>query len=67
MPDVDVIRVSLAAAVQFIVSLEMRENLVSPKICDIPPLDISLCPTPPKGFGGDYQVCYSPEVWPLPT
>jgi hypothetical protein len=62
--DVDVIRVSLAVAVQFIVSLEVREELAIPKSKDELPLDTSLCPyPPPKGFEENGQVCYSPEAW----
>ena len=62
--DVDVIRVSLAVAVQFIVSLEVREELAIPKSKDELPLDTSLCPYPPrKGFEENDQACYSPEAW----
>jgi hypothetical protein len=62
--DVDVIRVSLAVAVQFIVSLEVREELAIPKSKDELPLDTSLCPyPPPKGFEENGQVCNSPEAW----
>ncbi|KAF2187981.1 hypothetical protein K469DRAFT_704263 [Zopfia rhizophila CBS 207.26] len=62
--EVDVVRVSLAAAVQFIVSLEVREDLAIPKTKDKLPLDTSLCPfPPPKGFEENNQVCHSPEAW----
>lgn len=61
--DVDVLRVSLAVAVQFIVSLALREELAIPKSKDELPLDTSLSPYPPKGFEGNRQVCHSPEAW----
>jgi hypothetical protein len=62
--DIDVVRVSLATAVQFIVSLEVREKLAIPETKDESPLDTSLCPyPPPKGFEENDQVCYSPEAW----
>ena len=61
--DIDVVRVSLAAAVQFIVSLEVREDLASLKMKNELPLDTSLCPYPPKGFEENDQVCHSPEAW----
>jgi hypothetical protein len=61
--DVDVVRVSLAAAVQFIVSLEVREDLAGPKMKDGPPLDPRLCPSHPNRFEGDAQVRHSPETW----
>jgi hypothetical protein len=61
--DIDIVRVSLAAAVQFIVSLEVRENLASPKTKNELPLDTSLCPYPPKGFEENDQVCHSPKAW----
>ena len=62
-PDVDVVRVPLAAAVQFIVSLEEREDLAIPKAKNEPILDPSLDPSTPKGFEEDTQVCCSPETW----
>jgi len=59
--DVDVVRVSLAAAVQFIVSLEVREGLA---ILKTKALDTSLYPYPPsKGFEENDRVCYSPKAW----
>jgi hypothetical protein len=62
--DVDVVRVSLATAVQFMVSLEIKEKLAIPETKDEFPLDTSLCPyPPPKGFEENDQVCYSPEAW----
>jgi hypothetical protein len=61
--DVDVIRVILVAAVQFIVSLEVREDLASLKTQDELPLETSLCPYPPKGFEENRQVYHSPETW----
>lgn len=59
--DVDVVRVSLAAAVQFIISLEVREDLANPK--DEISLDSTLFPYSPKGFEENRQVCRSPDVW----
>ncbi len=62
--EVDVIRVSLATAVQFIVGLEVREELAIPKSKNEPPLDTILSPYPlPKGFEEDVEVSYSPEAW----
>jgi len=61
--DVDVVRVSLAGAVQFIVSLEMREELAILHSKDELPLDTSLCPSAPRGFEENGQVRYSPEAW----
>lgn len=61
--DVDVIRVPLAVAVQFIASLEAREELAFPKSKDEIPLDTSLCPDCPKGFQEKDKVHYSPEAW----
>lgn len=40
--DVDVIRVFLAAAVQFIINLEVKENIASPKTNNELAIDISL-------------------------
>jgi hypothetical protein len=60
---VDVVRVSLAAAVQFIVSLEVREDLASPKTNNELSLDISLGPHSPKGFEDNRQVSHNPETW----
>ncbi|KAI9738859.1 MAG: hypothetical protein M1834_008366 [Cirrosporium novae-zelandiae] len=59
----DIVRVSLAAAVRFIVSLEVREDLTSPKTENKPLLDTSLCPGAPKGFEKNYQVRNNPETW----
>ena len=61
MQGLDVIRVSLASAVHFIVNLEMRENHADPKSMDEDTLDKSLDTYPPKGY--DIQVSHSPETW----
>jgi hypothetical protein len=61
--DVDVVRVSLSAAVQFIASLEARENSLLPKPEDGLPLDQSLCPYSPNQCGEKGYRCLSPEVW----
>ena len=61
MQGLDVIRVSLASAVHFIVNLEMRENDADPKSKDEDTLDNSLDIYPPKGY--DIQVSHSPETW----
>ena len=61
MQGLDVIRVSLASAVHFIVNLEMRENEADPKSNDEDTLDKSLDIYPPKGYG--IQVSHSPETW----
>jgi hypothetical protein len=54
--NVDVVRVPLAIAVQFIVNLEEREGLELP--LETPP-----CPPAPKGFEGNHRVCHYPETW----
>ena len=60
--DVDVIRVSLAAAVQFIVSLEVREDLAKTEMKAERPVDSSLCPSsPPRGFEENGQVLRQPQ------
>lgn len=59
----DVVRVSLATAVRFIVSLEKREN---PEILKIPSghdVDIRLCRDAPKGFEKNDEVRRSAEAW----
>jgi hypothetical protein len=61
--DVDVVRVSLSAAVQFIASLEARENSLLPKPEDGSPLDQSLCPYSPNQCGEEGYRCLSPELW----
>ena len=62
--DVDVVKVSLVAALQFIVSLDVREDLAILKTKDELPLDTSLCPyPPPKRFEENDQVSQSPEAW----
>ena len=62
MRGLDVIRVSLASAVHFIVNLEMRENHADPNSRDESTLEKGLdrCHTP-QGF--DSRVCHSPETW----
>lgn len=59
----DVVRVSLATAVRFIVSLEKRENPEILKIQSGHDLDIHLCPSSPKGFEGNDEVRRSAEAW----
>ena len=61
--DVDVVRVSIAVAIQFNVSLVVREKLAIPKSKNELPVDTSLRPYRPKGFKGNIQVCDSPEAW----
>lgn len=62
--DVDAVRFSLAVAVQFIVTLEMREGIAKPKSKEERPLDTSICRfPPPKGFEYNGQVCYSSRRW----
>lgn len=62
--DVDAVGVSLAVAVQFIVTLEMREGIAKPKSKEERPLDTSICPfPPPKEFEYNGQVCYSSRRW----
>lgn len=62
--NVDAVRVSLAAAVQFIVGLEVREDLAIPKTEKEPLLDPFLCPyLPRKVFEENPQVCRCPEAW----
>lgn len=63
MQDVDVIRVSLAVAVQFIADLELREELAFPKSENALFEDDSLDPAKPRGFEGNEQVCRNPEAW----
>ncbi|KAK2803297.1 hypothetical protein FQN51_003715 [Onygenales sp. PD_10] len=58
---VDVVRVSLAAAVRFVVSLEEREKLATSKKMDDIPVDMSLGPPAPEGFPD--HVAHSPESW----
>lgn len=65
--DVDVTRVPLAVAVQFIVSLEVREERAIPKSKDELPLDISLCPCPPrKTLKRMTSSAAAPRRWPMP-
>jgi hypothetical protein len=61
--DVDVVRVSLAAAVQFIAGLEARENSAIPKTEDEPLLDESICPFSPDECGEKSYRCLSPVAW----
>ena len=62
MEGLDLIRVSLASAVHFIVNLEMRENNANSMSRDESSLDKSLhISGTPKGF--DRQVCHNPETW----
>ena len=63
MQGLDVIRVSLASAVHFIVDLEIRENDADPKSKskDEDTLDKSLDIYPPRGY--EFQVSHSPETW----
>jgi hypothetical protein len=63
MPDIDVVRVSLAVAVKFIADLEAREEVAFSQSKNEPFLDKSLHPSSPKGFEGNRQVCCSPEAW----
>ncbi len=60
---VDVIRVSLAAAVKFIADLETRENLASAETKDHHHRDTYLDPHPPEGYEDKGQVCRDPETW----
>ncbi|WEW61671.1 hypothetical protein PRK78_007163 [Emydomyces testavorans] len=60
--DTDVVRVSLAAAVEYIVSLEMREGLANSKEKHEPSIDISLCPCIPQSFTSS-EVDDSAEAW----
>jgi hypothetical protein len=53
----NVVRVSLAAAVQFICGLEAREEAAFPKPDGPFPLDQRLCPYI------EHRPCFSPEVW----
>lgn len=60
----DIIRVSLASAVHFIVGLEMRENDDYLKSRDESTLDKSLgMSRAPRGYEDDSQVCNSPKTW----
>lgn len=63
MPNVDVVRVSIAVAVKFIASLEAREELAFSKSKNEFFLDNRLNPSTPKGFEGNRQVCCNPEAW----
>ncbi|KAI9700644.1 MAG: hypothetical protein M1836_002013 [Candelina mexicana] len=60
---IEVVRVSLAAAVQFVVNLEKREQAMIAKEDLL--LDKSLRPyPPPKGFEKDHdRVCYDAGAW----
>ncbi len=62
---VDVVRVPLTIAVQFIVGLQEREKRANPKMTDKPPLQRGLCPRNlfPKGFDGNQEMHYSAEAW----
>ena len=61
---VEVVRVSLAAAVQFITDLELREERAILKRSDNFSWDPRLrTPSVPKGFEGNPQVCKDPDAW----
>ncbi|KAL8704952.1 MAG: hypothetical protein Q9201_001898 [Fulgogasparrea decipioides] len=62
-PDVDVVRIPLAVAVQFVVDLEKRESLAYPKTRTETSHDSYLDPLPPKGCKGNREVRKSPELW----
>ena len=65
VPNVDVVRVTLAMAVEFIAGLEAREELAFPKSKNELSQEKWLNPSPPtKSEGGDHEVCRcSPEAW----
>lgn len=61
--DIDVVRVSLATAVRFVIDLEIREALAGWKN-EEPPRDSRLGPFGgPKGFEYDKDIRRSPETW----
>ncbi|KAL8725069.1 MAG: hypothetical protein Q9181_006554 [Wetmoreana brouardii] len=62
-PDIDVVRIPLAVAVQFIVELEKRESLAYPKTRTETSHDRFIDPIPPKEYEGNSEVCKSPELW----
>jgi hypothetical protein len=59
--DIDVVRVPLATAVQFIIGLEVREDLASPNTKREVPLEVGLCPS--LDCTEDKQARESPETW----
>ncbi|KAL8939098.1 MAG: hypothetical protein Q9211_002891, partial [Gyalolechia sp. 1 TL-2023] len=59
----DMIRVTLATAVQFITALENREACAKPDTNHDKSIDSTICPPAPKGFEGNDQVRYDPETW----
>ena len=65
MPNVGVVRVTLAVAIEFIAGLEAREELAFPKLKNELSQDKWLNPSPPtESEGGDHEVCRcSPEAW----
>ncbi|KAL8692150.1 MAG: hypothetical protein Q9218_002769 [Villophora microphyllina] len=62
-PENDVIRVSLATAVRFIVDLETREKLAKLHTTITSHHDFCLDPPAPEGYEGNLQVCSSPDAW----
>ncbi|KAL9576293.1 MAG: hypothetical protein Q9212_007224 [Teloschistes hypoglaucus] len=62
-PEDDVIRVSLATAVRFIVDLETREKLAKSHTTITSHHDFCLDPPGPEGYRDDRQVCSHPDAW----
>jgi hypothetical protein len=63
MQDIDVVRVSLAVAVQFIADLEVREELAFPKSRNALFEDYWLDPDDAQGSERNDQVCRNSEAW----
>lgn len=65
VPNVDVLRVTLTVAVEFIAGLEAREELAFPKLKNELSQEKRINPSPPtESERGDHEVCRcSPEAW----
>ncbi|KAL8935778.1 MAG: hypothetical protein Q9216_005264 [Gyalolechia sp. 2 TL-2023] len=59
----DIIGVTLATAVKSMTSLEKREASAKPDKKRIAPADPTPCPSAPKDFEENVQVCYNHETW----